>query len=188
MNQLHYCLVSGHLADFQRTQVLLPHDIFGGPSGPHLDDRDAIHRFLWPERAAGNLAGDETQPEVAHIARGIFTHDPHAASYADNVLFLADGQIIDEMPNPTTDAVLDRMKQQGYIVDYTLGPRSGKGEVSTRVRIAKTQTVYAVAMMADGTRWGTSVELQVTFGACVDEVLDFEMREFMKVQRLRGRE
>ena len=43
-------------------------------------------------------------------------------------------------------------------------------------------------MMSDGTRWGTSVELQVTFGACVDEVLDFEMREFMKVQRLRGRE
>jgi putative ABC transport system ATP-binding protein len=39
------------------------------------------------------------------------THDPHAASYADNVLFLADGQIIDEMPNPTTDRVLDRMKR-----------------------------------------------------------------------------
>lgn len=80
------------------------------------------------------------------------------------------------------------LNPEGYIVDYTLGPRSGKAEVSTRVRIAKTQTVYAVAMMADGTRWGTSVELQVTFGACVDEVLDFEMREFMKVQRLRGRE
>ena len=27
------------------------------------------------------------------------THDPHAASYANNVLFLADGQIIDEMPD-----------------------------------------------------------------------------------------
>ena len=39
------------------------------------------------------------------------THDPHAASYADNVLFLADGQIIDEMPNPTTERVLDRMKR-----------------------------------------------------------------------------
>ncbi len=39
------------------------------------------------------------------------THDPHAASYADNVLFLEDGQIIDEMPDPTTDRVLDRMKQ-----------------------------------------------------------------------------
>ncbi len=39
------------------------------------------------------------------------THDPHAASYADNVLFLADGQIIDEMASPTTDRVLDRMKR-----------------------------------------------------------------------------
>jgi putative ABC transport system ATP-binding protein len=39
------------------------------------------------------------------------THDPHAASYADNVLFLADGQIIDEMANPTTERVLDRMKR-----------------------------------------------------------------------------
>jgi len=39
------------------------------------------------------------------------THDPHAASYADNVLFLADGQIIDEMAQPTTDRVLDRMKR-----------------------------------------------------------------------------
>jgi putative ABC transport system ATP-binding protein len=39
------------------------------------------------------------------------THDPHAASYAHNVLFLADGQIIDEMPDPTADRVLDRMKQ-----------------------------------------------------------------------------
>jgi len=39
------------------------------------------------------------------------THDPHAASYANQVLFLADGQIIDSMPQPTTDRVLDRMKR-----------------------------------------------------------------------------
>ena len=39
------------------------------------------------------------------------THDPHAASYADNVLFLADGQIVDEMAEPTADRVLDRMKR-----------------------------------------------------------------------------
>ena len=39
------------------------------------------------------------------------THDPHAASYANRVFFLADGQIIDEMLEPTTDRVLDRMKQ-----------------------------------------------------------------------------
>jgi len=39
------------------------------------------------------------------------THDPHAASYADNILFLTDGQITDEMANPTADKVLDRMKR-----------------------------------------------------------------------------
>jgi putative ABC transport system ATP-binding protein len=38
------------------------------------------------------------------------THDPVAASYADRVIFLADGQIVDEMQDPTADRVLDRMK------------------------------------------------------------------------------
>ncbi len=38
------------------------------------------------------------------------THDPGAASYADRVLFLADGCIVDEMMEPTPERVLDRMK------------------------------------------------------------------------------
>ena len=38
------------------------------------------------------------------------THDPNAASYADRVIFLADGQIVDEMRDPTAEAVLDRLK------------------------------------------------------------------------------
>ena len=41
------------------------------------------------------------------------THDPVAASYADSVLFLADGRVIDELAAPTADAVLDRMKRLG---------------------------------------------------------------------------
>jgi putative ABC transport system ATP-binding protein len=41
------------------------------------------------------------------------THDPVAAGYADRVLFLADGRIVDEMTEPTADAVLDYMKQLG---------------------------------------------------------------------------
>ena len=39
------------------------------------------------------------------------THDPNAASYADRVVFLGDGRIVDEMLDPTADTVLDRMKQ-----------------------------------------------------------------------------
>jgi putative ABC transport system ATP-binding protein len=41
------------------------------------------------------------------------THDPTAASYADRVLFLADGHFVDEMQEPTADAVLDFMKHLG---------------------------------------------------------------------------
>jgi putative ABC transport system ATP-binding protein len=41
------------------------------------------------------------------------THDPVAASYADRVLFLADGKIVDELASPTATAVLDRMKALG---------------------------------------------------------------------------
>ena len=41
------------------------------------------------------------------------THDPNAASYADEVVFLADGRVVDVMPAPTTDRVLGRMKAFG---------------------------------------------------------------------------
>ena len=39
------------------------------------------------------------------------THDANAASYADRVLFLGDGRIVDDMADPTADAVLERMKR-----------------------------------------------------------------------------
>jgi putative ABC transport system ATP-binding protein len=41
------------------------------------------------------------------------THDPTAASYADRVVFLADGRIVDEIQSPTAEAVLDRLKRFG---------------------------------------------------------------------------
>jgi putative ABC transport system ATP-binding protein len=41
------------------------------------------------------------------------THDPVGASYADRVVFLADGRIDDEMTEPTVDSIIDRMKSLG---------------------------------------------------------------------------
>ena len=41
------------------------------------------------------------------------THDPTAASYADRAVFLADGQIVDDLSNPTAERVLDRIKSFG---------------------------------------------------------------------------
>ena len=43
----------------------------------------------------------------------VVTHDPNAASYADRVVFLADGQIVAELDAPTTDSVIDTMKRLG---------------------------------------------------------------------------
>ncbi len=43
----------------------------------------------------------------------LVTHDPIAAGYADRVVFLADGKIVDEMLKPTAASVLDRMKSLG---------------------------------------------------------------------------
>jgi len=41
------------------------------------------------------------------------THDPVAASYADRVVFLADGKVVDEMHQPTADRILDHLKRLG---------------------------------------------------------------------------
>jgi putative ABC transport system ATP-binding protein len=41
------------------------------------------------------------------------THDPVAASYADSVLFLADGQIVGRLTDPTAEAVAERMTHLG---------------------------------------------------------------------------
>jgi putative ABC transport system ATP-binding protein len=41
------------------------------------------------------------------------THDPTAAGYSDRVVFLSDGRVVDEMPQPSADRVLDRMKSLG---------------------------------------------------------------------------
>jgi putative ABC transport system ATP-binding protein len=54
------------------------------------------------------------------------THDPNAASYADRVIFLADGAVVDELRDPTADAVLDKLK----ILDIAHGPDLTKVEVT----------------------------------------------------------
>jgi putative ABC transport system ATP-binding protein len=84
-----------------RALVPRPDIIFADEPTGALDSRTGIEMLTFMRQAV-----DETGQTIVMV-----THDPHAASYAGNVLFLADGQIVDEMANPTTDRVLDRMKQ-----------------------------------------------------------------------------
>ena len=84
-----------------RALVPRPEIVFADEPTGALDSRTGIEILTFMKKAV-----EDTGQTIVMV-----THDPHAASYADNVLFLADGQIIDEMPNPTTERVLDRMKQ-----------------------------------------------------------------------------
>jgi len=84
-----------------RALVPRPAIVFADEPTGALDSRTGIEMLSFMRRAV-----DDTGQTIVMV-----THDPHAASYANNVLFLADGQIIDSMPNPTAERVLDRMKQ-----------------------------------------------------------------------------
>jgi putative ABC transport system ATP-binding protein len=84
-----------------RALVGRPAIVFADEPTGALDSRTGIEILTFMRQAV-----DETGQTIVMV-----THDPHAASYADRVLFLADGRIVDEMPDPTTDRVLDRMKR-----------------------------------------------------------------------------
>ncbi|WP_406861319.1 ABC transporter ATP-binding protein [Streptomyces sp. HUAS MG47] len=77
-----------------------PEIIFGDEPTGNLDSRSGAEVLGFLRNSVRELG----QTVV------MVTHDPVAASYADRVIFLADGRIVDEMLRPTADGVLDRMK------------------------------------------------------------------------------
>jgi sulfur-oxidizing protein SoxY len=55
------------------------------------------------------------------------------------------------------------------VISVTLGPRAGKAEIQTRIRLADTQTVVAIAEMSDGSFWSDKVNVIITLGACLED-------------------
>ncbi len=54
------------------------------------------------------------------------------------------------------------------VVRFSLTPRAGKAEVSTRIRLATSQKLVAVACMSDGSWWQQTVDVVVTLAACIE--------------------
>ena len=69
--------------------------------------------------------------------------------------------------------------------DYIIGPRVGIATVSTRLRIARSQTILAAALMSDGSRWGTTFVMTVTRGACVDDIFLPDLEAIQERERAR---
>ena len=57
------------------------------------------------------------------------------------------------------------------VVSIALGPRAGRATFATRVRLADTQTVTAIAQTSDGAFWSDTAEVVVTLSACLEEGL-----------------
>jgi putative ABC transport system ATP-binding protein len=86
-----------------RALLSRPAIVFADEPTGNLDSRSGAEILTFMRQAVDDLG----QTTV------IVTHDPVAAGYADRIVFLADGKIVDEMIDPTADRVLDRMKRLG---------------------------------------------------------------------------
>jgi putative ABC transport system ATP-binding protein len=86
-----------------RALVAQPSLIFADEPTGNLDSRAGGDVLAFLRRAV----------DVMHQTIVMVTHDPNAASYADRVVFLADGHLVGELLSPTADSVLDHMKRLG---------------------------------------------------------------------------
>jgi putative ABC transport system ATP-binding protein len=97
-----------------------PSELSGGQMQRVACARALVSRpeIIFADEPTGNLDSRASREILEFLRRSVsefgqtivmVTHDPSAASYTDRVLFLADGQVVDEMRNPTAERVLERM-------------------------------------------------------------------------------
>ena len=79
--------------------------------------------------------------------------------------------------SPMTDAdyvkkihVLNEKNPQPHVFTATLSPRNGRAQVGTRIKLADTQKVVAIAETSRGEFWTASAEVIVTIAACIEDI------------------
>ncbi|MGH3656561.1 MAG: ABC transporter ATP-binding protein [Micromonosporaceae bacterium] len=114
-----------------------PTELSGGQQQRVACARAFVSRpeVVFADEPTGNL-DSRSGSEVLHFLRNsvrefgqtivMVTHDPVAASYADRIIFLADGKVVDEMLDPTAEDVLDRLKRLDVGAEVAeIGPDAG---------------------------------------------------------------
>jgi sulfur-oxidizing protein SoxY len=66
--------------------------------------------------------------------------------------------------------IFNEKNPQPQVITAHLSPRNGKAQVATRIKLADSQTVIAVAEMSDGSFWSDSADVIVTIAACVEDL------------------
>lgn len=101
-----------------------PSELSGGQQQRVAAARALVSRpeIIYADEPSGNLDSKSGAELLSFMGRAVrelgqtivmVTHDPVAAGYADRVVFLADGNVVDQMDDPTPDSVIDRMKVLG---------------------------------------------------------------------------
>lgn len=101
-----------------------PSQLSGGQQQRVAAARALLSRpdIVFADEPTGNLDSKAGSDLLAFMRRTVddfeqtvvmVTHDPTAASWADRVVFMADGRLVDELASPTPAAVIDRMKHLG---------------------------------------------------------------------------
>ena len=101
-----------------------PNEMSGGQQQRVACARALISRpdLIFADEPTGNLDSNSSAEMLGFLRRSVdefgqsivmVTHDPRGAAYADRVVFLADGDVVDELTGPTPDSVLERMRTLG---------------------------------------------------------------------------
>jgi sulfur-oxidizing protein SoxY len=67
--------------------------------------------------------------------------------------------------------VFNEKNPQPNVGNFYLGPHAGRAQVSTRIRLADSQKVVAIARLSDDSFWSATVDVVVTLAACTEEVI-----------------
>jgi len=67
--------------------------------------------------------------------------------------------------------VFNEKNPQPNVGNFYLGPHAGRAQISTRIRLADSQKIIAIARLSDDSFWSTSVDVVVTLAACTEEVI-----------------
>ncbi|MBR0694388.1 SoxY-related AACIE arm protein [Bradyrhizobium lablabi] len=67
--------------------------------------------------------------------------------------------------------VFNEKNPQPNIGNFYLGPHAGRAQVSTRIRLADSQKVVAIARLSDDTFWSATADVVVTLAACTEEAI-----------------
>ena len=111
-----------------------PSELSGGQQQRVACARALVSRpdIVFADEPTGNLDSTSGAEVLGFLRRSVdefgqtivmVTHDPHAASYTDRVVFLADGRIVGELREPTRDSVLERMAHLDEMVAAAAGKR-----------------------------------------------------------------